>query len=240
MNIIETRDLTKIYGSNGNAVHALRGIDLTIEQGEFVALIGPSGSGKSTLMAILGCLDLPTGGRYTLDGQRVEGLAGAELAAIRNEKIGFVFQQYNLLPKASIVRNIELPMLYAGVPRKERRQRALELLARVGIPDKANALPNELSGGQRQRVSIARALANRPALLLADEPTGALDTKTGEEVLGLFRELHEQGNTVVLVTHDPGIAARAERRVTLCDGAILQESEGHQEGREQREKGRAA
>jgi putative ABC transport system ATP-binding protein len=236
MNIIETRDLTKVYGSNGNAVHALRGIDLTIEQGEFVALIGPSGSGKSTLMAILGCLDLPSGGRYTLDGQRVEGLAGADLAAIRNEKIGFVFQQYNLLPKASIVRNIELPMLYAGVPRKERRARALELLERVGIPDKANALPNELSGGQRQRVSIARALANRPALLLADEPTGALDTKTGEEVLGLFRELHEQGNTVVLVTHDPGIAARAERRVTLCDGLILQEGQGQ----EQQEKERAA
>jgi putative ABC transport system ATP-binding protein len=223
MKIIETRDLIKTYGSNGNAVHALRGIDLTIEQGEFVALIGPSGSGKSTLMAILGCLDLPTGGSYTLDGQRVEGLGGADLAAIRNEKIGFVFQQYNLLPKASIVRNIELPMLYAGVPRKERRARALELLERVGIPDKANALPSELSGGQRQRVSIARALANRPALLLADEPTGALDTKTGEEVLALFRELHEQGNTVVLVTHDPGIAARAERRVTLCDGLILDE-----------------
>jgi putative ABC transport system ATP-binding protein len=223
MKIIETRDLIKTYGSNGNAVHALRGIDLTIEQGEFVALIGPSGSGKSTLMAILGCLDLPTGGSYTLDGQRVEGLGGADLAAIRNEKIGFVFQQYNLLPKASIVRNIELPMLYAGVPRKERRARALELLERVGIPDKASALPSELSGGQRQRVSIARALANRPALLLADEPTGALDTKTGEEVLALFRELHEQGNTVVLVTHDPGIAARAERRVTLCDGLILDE-----------------
>jgi putative ABC transport system ATP-binding protein len=239
MKIIETRDLTKVYGSNGNAVHALRGIDLTIGQGEFVALIGPSGSGKSTLMAILGCLDLPTGGSYELDGQRVEGLAGAELAAIRNEKIGFVFQQYNLLPKATIVRNIELPMLYAGVPRKERRQRALELLARVGIPDKANALPGELSGGQRQRVSIARALANRPALLLADEPTGALDTKTGEEVLTLFRELHEQGNTVVLVTHDPGIAARAERRVVLCDGLILQERQEQQE-QERREKERAA
>jgi len=223
MKIIETRDLTKVYGSNGNAVHALRGIDLTIEQGEFVALIGPSGSGKSTLMAILGCLDLPTGGTYSLDGRRVDGLGGADLAAIRNEKIGFVFQQYNLLPKATIVRNIELPMLYAGVPRKERRARALELLARVGISDKAGALPGELSGGQRQRVSIARALANRPALLLADEPTGALDTRTGEEVLGLFRELHEQGNTVVLVTHDPGIAARAERRVTLCDGLVLDE-----------------
>jgi putative ABC transport system ATP-binding protein len=223
MNIIETRGLTKTYGANGNAVHALRGIDLTIAKGEFVALIGPSGSGKSTLMAILGCLDVPTAGSYSLDGRRVEKLAGADLAAIRNEKIGFVFQQYNLLPKATILRNIELPMLYAGVPRKERRQRALDLLARVGISDKANVLPGELSGGQRQRVSIARALANRPALLLADEPTGALDTKTGEEVLALFRELHEQGNTVVLVTHDPGIAARAERRVVLCDGLIQEE-----------------
>jgi putative ABC transport system ATP-binding protein len=234
MNIIETRGLTKTYGANGNAVHALRGIDLTIAQGEFVALIGPSGSGKSTLMAILGCLDVPTGGSYSLAGRRVEKLAGADLAAIRNEQIGFVFQQYNLLPKASIVRNIELPMLYAGVPRKERRLRALDLLARVGIPDKANVLPGELSGGQRQRVSIARALANRPALLLADEPTGALDTKTGEEVLALFRELHEQGNTVVLVTHDPGIAARAERRVVLCDGLIQEE----QKETEQREKQR--
>jgi putative ABC transport system ATP-binding protein len=223
MKIIETRGLAKVYGSNGNAVHALRGIDLDVEQGEFVALIGPSGSGKSTLMAILGCLDVPTGGTYALDGRQVEKLTGADLAAIRNEKIGFVFQQYNLLPKATIVRNIELPMLYAGVPRKERRARALELLERVGIPDRANALPGELSGGQRQRVSIARALANRPALLLADEPTGALDTKTGEEVLSLFRELHAQGNTVLLVTHDPAIAARAERRVELRDGLLLKD-----------------
>jgi putative ABC transport system ATP-binding protein len=225
MRIIETRGLEKVYGSNNSAVHALRGVDLDIESGEFVALIGPSGSGKSTLMAILGCLDVPTGGEYTLAGQRVDGLSGKELAAIRNEKIGFVFQQYNLLPKATILRNVELPMLYAGVSRRERRQRALELLERVGIPDKANVLPAQLSGGQRQRVAIARALANRPALLLADEPTGALDTKTGEEVLALFRELHSQGNTVVLVTHDPGIAARAGRRVELRDGLILQDYE---------------
>jgi putative ABC transport system ATP-binding protein len=225
MKIIETRGLAKTYGSNGTAVHALRGIDLTVESGEFVALIGPSGSGKSTLMSILGCLDVPTGGTYALDGRQVEKLTGADLAAIRNEKIGFVFQQYNLLPKATILRNVELPMLYAGVSRRERRQRALELLAKVGIPDKANVLPAQLSGGQRQRVAIARALANRPALLLADEPTGALDTRTGEEVLALFRELHEQGNTVVLVTHDPGIAARAERRVELRDGLILQDYE---------------
>jgi putative ABC transport system ATP-binding protein len=220
MKIIETRGLTKVYGSASNAVHALCGIDLDVEQGELVALIGPSGSGKSTLMAILGCLDTPTGGSYALDGRQVEKLAGSELAAIRNEKIGFVFQQYNLLPKATILRNIELPMLYAGVPRKERRERAQELLARVGIPDKANVLPGALSGGQRQRVAIARALANRPALLLADEPTGALDSKTGQEVLALFQELHAQGNTVVLVTHDPSIAALAERRVELRDGLL--------------------
>jgi putative ABC transport system ATP-binding protein len=225
MRIIETRNLTKVYGSNGNAVHALRGIDLDIERGEFVALIGPSGSGKSTLMAILGCLDVPTGGTYALDGRQVENLSGADLAAIRNEKVGFVFQQYNLLPKATILRNVELPMLYAGVPRRERRQRALELLERVGIPDKANTLPGALSGGQRQRVAIARALANRPALLLADEPTGALDSKTGQEVLALFGELHAQGNTVLLVTHDANIAAMADRRVELRDGLIHQEEE---------------
>ena len=223
MNIIETRGLEKVYGSNGNAVHALRGIDLTVGQGEFLALIGPSGSGKSTLMSILGCLDTPTGGSYALDGRQVEGLSGSDLAAIRNEKIGFVFQQYNLLPKATILRNVELPMLYAGVPRRERRQRALDLLERVGIPDKANVLPGALSGGQRQRVAIARALANRPALLLADEPTGALDSKTGQEVLALFRELHAQGNTVLLVTHDPAIAATAERRVELHDGLVLRD-----------------
>jgi putative ABC transport system ATP-binding protein len=225
MQIIETRGLTKVYGSNGNAVHALRGIDLFVERGEFVALMGPSGSGKSTLMAILGCLDVPTGGTYALEGRQVENLTGADLAAIRNEKVGFVFQQYNLLPKATILRNVELPMLYAGVPRRERRQRALELLERVGIPDKANTLPGALSGGQRQRVAIARALANRPALLLADEPTGALDSKTGQEVLALFCELHAQGNTVLLVTHDPNIAGMAERRVELRDGLIHREEE---------------
>jgi putative ABC transport system ATP-binding protein len=225
MKIIQTRDLTKVYGSNGNAVHALCGIDLDVERGEFVALIGPSGSGKSTLMAILGCLDVPTGGTYALEGRQVEGLSGADLAAIRNEKVGFVFQQYNLLPKATILRNVELPMLYAGVPRRERRQRALELLEKVGIPDKANTLPGALSGGQRQRVAIARALANRPALLLADEPTGALDSKTGQEVLALFRELHAQGNTVLLVTHDPTIAGMAGRRVELRDGLIHEEEE---------------
>jgi len=218
--IIKTHALTKVFGSNGAAVHALRGIDLTVERGEFVALIGPSGSGKSTLMAILGCLDLPTGGTYALDGERVEGLSGRELAQIRNDKIGFVFQQYNLLPKASVVRNVELPMLYAGVPRKERRARALELLEKVGIPDKAKVLPAALSGGQRQRVAIARSLANRPALLLADEPTGALDQHTGHEVLELFADLHRQGNTIIIVTHDLSIAAMAQRQVEIMDGLI--------------------
>ncbi len=223
--VIRTEALTKVFGSNGNAVHALRGIDLTVAKGEFVALIGPSGSGKSTLMAILGCLDKPTAGRYALGGQWVEKLSGAELARIRNEKVGFVFQQYNLLPKASVARNVELPMLYAGVGRKERRRRALELLEKVGIPDKANRLPAALSGGQRQRVAIARALANGPALLLADEPTGALDSKTGAEVLELFLELHAQGNTVMLVTHDLAIAALAQRKVEIHDGLILDSME---------------
>lgn len=218
--IIQTTALTKVYGSNGAAVHALRGIDLTVEKGEFVALIGPSGSGKSTLMAILGCLDLPTEGSYTLDGRQVQGLSGGELARIRNEKVGFVFQSYNLLPKASIVRNVELPMLYAGVSRKDRRERAMALLEKVGIAEKADKLPATLSGGQRQRVAVARALANEPALLLADEPTGALDSKTGAEVLDLFRELHQQGHTLLLVTHDPSIAAQAGRRVEIRDGLI--------------------
>ena len=218
--VIETRGLTKVFGVNGNAVHALRGIDLEVARGEFVALVGPSGSGKSTLMAILGCLDSPTAGAYSLDGQSVEGLTGSALARIRNEKVGFVFQTYNLLPKSTVARNVELPMLYAGIGGRERRERSLALLEKVGIPEKANRLPAELSGGQRQRVAIARALANGPALLLADEPTGALDSKTGAEVLGLFQELHRQGHTVVLVTHDPAIAALAERRVELYDGLV--------------------
>jgi putative ABC transport system ATP-binding protein len=218
--IIRARGLTKTYGANGTAVHALRGVDLDVEQGEFVALVGPSGSGKSTLMALLGCLDQPTSGSYALDGEPVEALSGAELAAVRNRKVGFVFQTYNLLPRASVARNVELPLLYAGVPKRERRRRALELLEQVGIPEKADRLPGELSGGQRQRVAIARALANEPALLLADEPTGALDSKTGGEVLDLFVALHARGNTVVLVTHDPRIAGLASRQVELRDGLV--------------------
>ena len=223
--IIETRSLTKTFGSNGVAVRALRGIDLTVERGEFLSLIGPSGSGKSTLMAILGCLDSPTDGSYEFDGERVDGLSGSELARIRNQKIGFVFQLYNLLPRASVLRNVELPMLYGGVPRKERRRRATELLERVGIPEKARQLPGTLSGGQRQRVAVARALANRPVMLLADEPTGALDSKTGHEVLELFSELHRQGNTILIVTHDLEIASLASRQVEIHDGRIASSTE---------------
>jgi len=217
---IDARSITKVYGSGGTAVQALRGIDLQVERGEFLALIGPSGSGKSTLMAILGCLDRPSQGSYALDGEPVEGLSGQGLARIRNARIGFVFQAYNLLAKATVVRNVELPLLYAGVPRQERRRRALALLEQVGLADQAHKLPGELSGGQKQRVSIARALANRPSILLADEPTGALDSRTGAEILELFKDLNGQGNTVILVTHDLGIAAQAHLQVEIRDGLI--------------------
>jgi len=219
--LIQASGITKTYDADQSVVHALRGVDLLVQRGEFAALVGPSGSGKSTLMAILGCLDSPTGGRYLLDGQAVEALPRAALARVRNEKIGFVFQYYNLLPRASVLRNVELPMLYAGVSRKERTRRAEELLDKVGILDKARQLPSKLSGGQRQRVAVARALVNRPALLLADEPTGSLDSHTGAEVLALFRELHRQGHTIIIVTHDPSVAALAERRVELCDGLVV-------------------
>jgi len=219
--LIQTTAITKTYDADQSVVHALRGVDLWVRRGEFVALIGPSGSGKSTLMAILGCLDSPTSGQYTLDGQSVEALPRPALARVRNEKIGFVFQYYNLLPRANVLRNVELPMLYAGVPRKERTERARELLDKVGILEKARQFPSQLSGGQRQRVAIARALVNRPALLLADEPTGSLDSRTGSEVLALFRQLHRQGNTVIIVTHDPSIAALAERKVELSDGLVV-------------------
>ena len=219
-NIIETSGLTKVFGSNGMAVHALRGIDIAVARGEFVALMGPSGSGKSTLMAILGCLDSPTAGRYQLDGEPVEGLTGAALARIRNEKIGFVFQSYNLLPKANVLRNVELPLLYAGLPRKERKARALEMLEKVGIPEKADVLPAQLSGGQRQRVAIARALVNNPSILLADEPTGNLDSKTGVEIMALFDRLHSAGNTIILVTHEADIAQHAHRIIHIRDGKV--------------------
>jgi len=195
---IVTHGITKVYGAGAGSVQALGGIDLQVERGEFLALGGPSGSGKSTLMAILGCLDRPTAGRYVLDGEAVERLSGPALARIRNARIGFVFQSYNLLPRTTVARNVELPLLYAGVPRRERRRRALELLEQVGLGAQAERLPGQLSGGQKQRVAIARSLANRPTILLADEPTGALDSHTGMEILDLFQELNCQGHTVIL------------------------------------------
>jgi putative ABC transport system ATP-binding protein len=218
--ILDVRGLVREYRMGGETVRALRGVSLTVGRNEYVAIMGPSGSGKSTLMNILGCLDTPTGGEYWLHGTRVSSMPDAELAAIRNREIGFVFQTFNLLARASAQRNVELPLLYQGTPARERRQRATEALGRVGLADRAAHRPNELSGGQRQRVAIARALVTRPALLLADEPTGNLDSVTGDDVLRLFEQLHTEGQTIVVVTHDPDVAARAERRIVLKDGEV--------------------
>ncbi|WP_280150965.1 ABC transporter ATP-binding protein [Piscinibacter sp. XHJ-5] len=221
--LIEARDITKVYAMGDNLVHALRGVSLTIEAGEFVAVMGASGSGKSTLMNILGCLDRPTEGHYRLAGEAVETMSPDALASIRNRRIGFVFQQFNLLPRTSAVENVELPMLYANVPSAERRARALESLERVGLAERAQHTPAELSGGQQQRVAIARALVNRPQLILADEPTGALDSQTSEDIMHVLSGLNAQGMTVVLVTHEPDIAAWARRRIVFRDGHILED-----------------
>jgi putative ABC transport system ATP-binding protein len=218
--LIHMEGVTKTYDSGELAVQALRGVDLAIEKGQMVAVIGPSGSGKSTLMHILGCLDAPSDGRYVLEGRDVSALSGFQLAAIRNQKIGFVFQTFNLLPKASLQRNVELPLLYAGLTGGERRERAREALARVGLAERARHRPAELSGGQRQRAAIARAIVNQPSLILADEPTGNLDTKTGLEILEIFDEMHGKGETIVIVTHDPRIAERCGRIVSIVDGRI--------------------
>jgi putative ABC transport system ATP-binding protein len=218
--LIRMEGVTKVYDSGELAVAALRGVDLAIEQGQMVAVIGPSGSGKSTLMHILGCLDAPTEGSYRLEGRDVAELSGFQLAAIRNQKVGFVFQTFNLLPKATLLRNVELPLLYAGVTGSERREQALEALRRVGLVERARHRPAELSGGQRQRAAIARALVNQPSLILADEPTGNLDTRTGLEILGIFDAMHAKGETIVIVTHDPRIAERCERVVSIVDGQI--------------------
>jgi len=217
---LELRDIVKTYAMESVEVHALRGVSCAIDDNEYVAIMGPSGSGKSTLMNLIGCLDVPTSGDYVLDGEHVSELDDDELAEIRNRKIGFVFQTFNLIPRADVFRNVELPLIYSGVSPSKRKQIALDAIERVGLSDRVKHRPNELSGGQRQRVAIARALVNKPSIILADEPTGNLDSRTGEEILGVFNELHESGNTIVLITHEDEVARRADRIVRLRDGLI--------------------
>jgi putative ABC transport system ATP-binding protein len=218
--IILTHKLTREYDMGSELVRALRGVSLQIQKNEYVAVMGPSGSGKSTLMNLIGCLDTPTSGEYWLNGQKVSDLADDELARIRNKEIGFVFQTFNLLPRANALHNVELPLIYAGLSARTRRDRAAQALERVGLGDRMDHKPNELSGGQRQRVAIARALVNEPSILLADEPTGNLDSTTSGEIMAVFAELHRQGQTVVMVTHEQDIAAHAARVVTLRDGVV--------------------
>jgi putative ABC transport system ATP-binding protein len=218
--IILTHKLTREYDMGSELVRALRGVSVQIRQNEYVAVMGPSGSGKSTLMNLIGCLDTPTSGEYWLNGQKVSDLADDELARIRNKEIGFVFQTFNLLPRADALHNVELPLIYAGISARQRRDRAAQALERVGLGNRMDHKPNELSGGQRQRVAIARALVNEPSILLADEPTGNLDSTTSTEIMGVFADLHGQGQTVVMVTHEHDIAAHAARVITLRDGLV--------------------
>ncbi len=220
-NLIEFRDIYKIYKMGDSDVHAIDGISMKVKKGEFLAIVGPSGSGKSTCMNIIGCLDVPTSGQYLLDGIDVSTMTDDEQAEIRNKKLGFIFQQYNLIPKLTVRQNVELPLLYAGFSEKEQAERAMIALERVGLTDKAINMPSQLSGGQQQRVSIARALAGDPSIILADEPTGALDSKTGRDVLEFLKKLHSEGNTIVLITHDNTIAAQAERVIKIHDGKII-------------------
>jgi putative ABC transport system ATP-binding protein len=223
MALIETRDLWKTYVMGDEEIHALRGVTISIDRGEYVAIMGPSGSGKSTLMNLIGCLDTPSKGSYVLNGQEVARMDDNELARIRNEEIGFVFQTFNLLPRATALRNVELPLVYAGVAAAEREKRARGALEKVELTSRMTHRPNELSGGQRQRVAIARALVNNPSILLADEPTGNLDSKTGAEIMNLFERLHQSGNTIVLVTHEADVAAYAHRTIHLRDGQVEQD-----------------
>jgi putative ABC transport system ATP-binding protein len=225
--VICTENLTKTYVMGSEEVHALQSINLEIHKGEYVAIMGPSGSGKSTLMNLIGCLDSPSSGKYWLAGRQVSELDDDELAYIRNKEIGFVFQTFNLLPRATSLHNVELPLIYNGTPAEERIERAKEALAQVDLTSRMMHRPNELSGGQRQRVAIARALVNRPSILLADEPTGNLDSVTGEEIMALFVRLHEQGNTIILVTHEPDIAARAHRIIRVRDGRVERDEKTH-------------
>ena len=225
--LIELKDVYKIYPMGDETVHALDGVSLSIDQGEFVAIVGSSGSGKSTAMNIIGCLDVPTSASYHLGGVDVSTMDDDQQAEIRNKMLGFIFQQYNLIPKLSVLENVELPLLYAGVPAEERRNRAIHSLERVGLADKRKHLPSQLSGGQQQRVSIARALAGSPSVILADEPTGALDSRTGREVLGFLKKLNREGDTVVLITHDNSIAVRADRIIRLQDGRIIYDGDAH-------------
>jgi putative ABC transport system ATP-binding protein len=220
MALIETRDLWKTYVMGTEEIHALRGVSIEIERGEYVAIMGPSGSGKSTLMNLIGCLDTPSKGTYLLNGKQVSEMNDNELARIRNEEIGFVFQTFNLLPRASALQNVELPLVYAGVTSKDRQVRAKAALDKVELTSRMTHRPNELSGGQRQRVAIARALVNNPSILLADEPTGNLDSKTGAEIMALFARLHDAGNTIILVTHEAEVAAFARRAIHIRDGQV--------------------
>ncbi|MCZ6475043.1 MAG: ABC transporter ATP-binding protein [Gammaproteobacteria bacterium] len=218
--MIVTRNLQRRYDMGGEVIHALRGIDLQIDHGEYVAVMGPSGSGKSTLMNMIGCLDTPDGGKYWLNGELVSDMNDRQLARIRNSEVGFVFQSFNLLPRANALHNVEMPLIYGGMKRKDRLERAAAALTRVGLADRMTHRPNEMSGGQRQRIAIARALVTEPSILLADEPTGNLDTATGQDILALFDELHAAGHTIILVTHEANVAEHAARSITLRDGSI--------------------